>query len=102
LLLRDGDSKYVAEKIAGALGDEARSIQECDGHLSRPDVIGFVTPTYVWGLPEIVIWLFSALVAEQPGHAFFVVTYGTTPGSRASRRGNCWANEASPWMRSSA
>lgn len=33
MFLRDGDSKYVAEKIAGALGDEARSIQECDGHL---------------------------------------------------------------------
>ena len=56
-----------------------------DGRLSRSDVIGFVTPTCAWGLPEIVKWFFSALVAEQPGYAFFVVTYGTNPGSRASR-----------------
>ena len=75
-----GNSKYVAEKIAGALGDEARSIQGCDGRLSRSDVIGFVTPTYVWGLPEIVKRFFSALVAEQPGYAFLVATYGTSPG----------------------
>lgn len=74
------NSKYVAERIAGALGDEARSIQGCDGRLSRSDVIGFVTPTYAWGLPEIVKRFFSALVAEQPGYAFFVATYGTTPG----------------------
>lgn len=44
-----GNSKYVAERIAGALDDEARSIQGCDGRLSRSDVIGFVTPTYAWG-----------------------------------------------------
>ena len=75
-----GNSKYVAEKIAGALGDEARSIQGCDGRLSRSDVIGFVTPTYVWGLPEIVKRFFSALAAEQPGYGFCVATYGTTLG----------------------
>ena len=75
-----GNSKYVAERIAGALDDEARSIQGCDGRLSRSDVIGFVTPTYVWGLPEIVKRFFSALVAEQPAYAFFVATYGTSPG----------------------
>ncbi|WP_286162338.1 MULTISPECIES: EFR1 family ferrodoxin [unclassified Olsenella] len=32
------------------------------------------------GLPEIVKRFFSALVAEQPAYAFFVATYGTTPG----------------------
>ena len=72
-----GNSKYVAERIAGALGDEVRSIQGCDGRLSRPGVIGFVTPTYAWGPPEIVKRFFSALVAEQPGYAFFFATYGT-------------------------
>lgn len=75
-----GNSKYVAERIAGALGYEARSIQGCDGRLSRSDVIGFVTPTYAWGLPEIVKRFFSALAAEQPGYGFCVATYGTTLG----------------------
>ena len=75
-----GNSKYVAERIAGALGDEARSIQGCDGRLSRSDVIGFVTPTYAWGLPDIVKRFFSALVVEQPEYAFLVATYDTTPG----------------------
>lgn len=70
----------MAERIAGALGYEARSIQGCDGRLSRSDVIGFVTPTYAWGLPEIVKRFFSALAAEQPGYGFCVATYGTTLG----------------------
>ncbi|MEE6148107.1 hypothetical protein VXJ25_08960 [Olsenella sp. YH-ols2223] len=38
-----GNSKYVAEGIAGALGDEAQSIQGCDGRLPRADVLGLVT-----------------------------------------------------------
>lgn len=41
-----GNSKYVAEGIAGALGDEAQSIQGCDGRLPMEDVLGPVTPTY--------------------------------------------------------
>lgn len=69
-----GDSKYVAERIAGALGDKARSTRGCDGRLSRSDVIGFITPTYAWGIPEIVKRFFSALVAEQPGCACLVAT----------------------------
>jgi ferredoxin len=75
-----GNSKCVAEGIAGALGDEARSIQGCDGRLPREDLLGLVTPTYAWGLPEIVKRFIARLSTEQPGYAFLVATYGTTPG----------------------
>lgn len=61
-----GNSKYVAEGIAVALGDEAQSIQGCDGRLSRADVLGLVTPTYAWGLPEIVKRFIARLSTEQP------------------------------------
>lgn len=83
-----GNSKYVAERIAEASGDEALSIQGCDGHLSQSDVIGFVTPTYAWGLPDIVKRFFVGLAAEQPDYAFLVATYGTSPGftGKHSRR----------------
>ena len=42
-----GNSKYVAEGIAGALGDEAQSIQRCDGpYLGRTFSASSRTPGF--------------------------------------------------------
>lgn len=49
-----GNNKYVAERIAEAINDEAKSIQDTNPLLTKSDIIGFVSPTYGWGLPEIM------------------------------------------------
>ena len=75
-----GNNKYVAQRIAEAIGDEAVSRQDCSPSLPASDVIGFVSPTYGWGLPEIMKQFFTNLSVSSASYAFFVATYGTSPG----------------------
>ncbi|MBQ6042777.1 MAG: hypothetical protein IJS45_05585 [Clostridia bacterium] len=69
-----GNSKYVAERIAGAIGDEEKNIQEADPQLVPSDVIGFVSPTYGWGLPEIVKRFFTSIIFAPTSYVFFAAT----------------------------
>ncbi len=75
-----GNNKYVAERIAEAIGDEAKSVQGLDPQLAPSDVVGFISPTYGWGLPDIMKRFFSELTVSSPKFVFFVATYGTSPG----------------------
>lgn len=75
-----GNNKYVAQRIAEAIGDEAISIQECKRSLPATDVVGFVSPTYGWGLPEIMKRFFTGLSVSSASYVFFAATYGTSPG----------------------
>lgn len=75
-----GNNKYVAERIAEAINDEAKSIQDTNPLLTKSDIIGFVSPTYGWGLPEIMKRFFSSVIVTAPSYVFFVATYGTSPG----------------------
>lgn len=54
-----GNSRYVAERIAAATGDETISIPDCckSDRFSFDETdktVGIVCPTYSWGLPSIV------------------------------------------------
>lgn len=97
-----GNSKYVAERIARATGDRVASMTDClnSGSLSfgiaDGESIGFVTPTYFWGLPTVVVdFLARATLNMSGGHyAYHALTYGTTTGQAhamlkkiAARRG---------------
>ena len=73
-----GNNKYVAQRIAEAIGDDAMSIQECTPSLPSSDVVGFVSPTYGWGLPEIMKRFFGNLSASSASYVFFVATYCRT------------------------
>lgn len=75
-----GNNKYVAERVAEAIGDEAKSVQGLDSQLAPSDVVGFISPTYGWGLPDIMKRFFSELTVSSPKYVFFVATYGTSPG----------------------
>ena len=81
-----GNCQYVAEQIAEATGDSAVSMLECLQHrqLAFPDceVLGIVSPTYAWGLPDIVD-VFLRHVRIRSRYTFFIATYGTTPGNTA-------------------
>lgn len=82
-----GNNQYVARQVAEHIGDEIKSITECvdggdfDLHASDSGCVGFVVPTYAWGLPEIVKRFFFkvSLNADNP-YVFFIATYGTSPG----------------------
>ena len=56
-----GNSKHVAQRLAQATGESCISItdcmskDECSFSLSEDERVGFVTPVYFWGLPDIVV-----------------------------------------------
>ena len=78
-----GNCKYVAVRLASALGHETASIADCiqRGEYSFTDgVIGIVSPTYFWGLPSIVKEFFEKAYFHAD-YLCFISTYGTTPGA---------------------
>ena len=80
-----GNCKYVAEKIAEAIGDTAASIEKTGTEISlaENEMFGFVTPTYSWELPIIVREYLESLnlTGCKNTYSFILATYGTTPGA---------------------
>lgn len=70
-----GNSLYAANKIAETLAAEVYNMREpveCAG-----DVIGFVFPTYFWGLPKTVSrFLEKMRITNKGAYIFSVTTYG--------------------------
>ena len=83
-----GNSKYVAKRIADALGDTLLSMNERIKAVDASAVgcgerLVIVTPTYAWRIPRIVRdWL---LKTDFPGakRAWFVMTCGSEIGNAA-------------------
>lgn len=85
-----GNSKYVALKIAAETEEEPVAIADCVKNrnflfdVKDKEKIGFVTPTYFWGLPSIVIEFLEKLELRMPGshhpYIYHVATFGTTTG----------------------
>ncbi len=82
------NSKYVCERISAVIEEKAISISDCiknsiyDFEIKKNEKIGFVSPTYSWGLPIIVKEFLEKLTIktnENP-YCFFIATCGTTPG----------------------
>lgn len=78
-----GNCKYVATRLANAQPQEMLSMVDCVKE-SRDDfadeTIGFISPTYDWGLPSIVKE-FLEKASFQTDYLYFVATYGTTTGA---------------------
>lgn len=88
-----GNCKYVAERVARALGLEALSIVDCirAGRFAfAGEVVGIVSPTYDWGLPSIVEEFLKQARVEAE-YLFFAATYGTTPGAAGYMAGRALA-----------
>lgn len=82
-----GNSKYVAERIAGATGDTAVSIEQAEPTLAlRPgERFGIVTPIYFGGIPlPMRDFLERLRLAGNVGYSFAVLTYGYTSGFGAA------------------
>lgn len=71
-----GNSFYAARKIASEIDAEVcsmRGLGQCDD-----DVIGFVFPTYFWGLPKSVDSFLdnNIIITSKNAYVFSVTTYG--------------------------
>ena len=77
-----GNSKYVAQRISSAIGEDSVSIEGLDpSTLSGEKIFGLVTPVYYWALPRIVSRFLEQVRLDSPEYVFLVITYGTTTGA---------------------
>lgn len=84
-----GNNKYAAQRIADKTGDRIISItdkmknKDYKLQLEADENIGFITPTYFWGLPDIVKDFLSKMQISNNGknYVYHVLTYGTTTGT---------------------
>lgn len=76
------NSQYVAEMIADQTHDYAYSILDIQNIQIMDQYLGFVFPTYLWGLPSIVDeYMKNVFITINNGtYVYFVATYGTTSG----------------------
>lgn len=84
-----GNSKYVAQRIADALGDTLFNMNDRikardSSPIETGERIVFVTPTYAWRIPRIVQdWLLKTdLIGAK--RAWFVMTCGSEIGNAGS------------------
>ena len=94
-----GNSRYVAQQISKATGEEAYDLLKimgrsrknaektgeeaqtiCVNGLSADERIGIVSPTYYFGLPPIVIRFIQQIKVQQPPYLYFVATCGAMSG----------------------
>jgi ferredoxin len=84
-----GNSRYAAQRLAQATGDTALSVPELlqagsTAFSVRPgERVGFVFPTYFWGLPVLAENFLRALSLSAPPetYCYFVATCGVMPGA---------------------
>ena len=83
-----GNSRYIARRLAAALGDE---LFDMNDRIKRADtspvaVNGravFVTPTYAWRIPRIVREWISSTELDGAAGAWFVMNCGSEIGNAA-------------------
>jgi len=70
-----GNSLWVARRIADELGDaELVSISECKDEKKTvgSEIVGFVFPVHIWGVPAPVIRFVNTLKGSQPDYIFAI------------------------------
>ncbi len=78
-----GNNEYIAKRIAKETGDVAYSMTELTQiSLKEGESLGFVIPTYFWGLPSFVEDFVQKTPVFGAEHAYIycLATYGTTTG----------------------
>ncbi len=90
-----GNSKYVAERIASATDDHLIFLRDVirsrcyQFDVSREKRIGFVVPTYFFGLPSILTFFLEKLrlTGYQDQYVYLVLTCGGSTGDAAGQMG---------------
>ena len=87
-----GNSKYVAKRIADALGDALVNLNDRikasdTSSVETGERVIIVTPTYAWRIPRVVRdWLRSTELRGAK-RSWFVMTCGSEIGRRRTKRG---------------
>lgn len=83
-----GNSRYVADRIAAATGDDVRDMAallaagETYLSIANGEAVGIIGPVYSWGLPSVVEEFLGLLSFNQPpAYLWHFSTYGTTTGA---------------------
>ena len=77
-----GNSKYIAQRIGKAAGNEVVSVSS-NSKFSVPDneePVGFVFPVYYWGVPTAALNFLSALQIEGSHYTYLVLNCGGSTG----------------------
>ena len=90
-----GNSKYVAERIAAATDDHVIFLRDVirsrcyQFDVSQEKRIGFVTPTYYFGLPSVVSFFLEKLrlTGYRDQYVYVALTCGKTTGDAAGQMG---------------
>lgn len=90
-----GNSRYVAERIASATDDHLVSLRDAvrsrlyQFDVSQEKRIGFVAPTYYYGLPSILNFFLEKLrlTGYQDQYVYLVLTCGGSTGDAAGQMG---------------
>ena len=83
-----GNSRYIAQRIAEALGDELLSMNDRikagdTSPVTSDERLIIVTPTYAWRIPRIVRDHLAETDCSCGAQAWFVMTCGSEIGSAA-------------------
>ena len=83
-----GNSRYIAERIAEALGDELLSMNDRikagePSPVASDERLVIVTPTYAWRIPRIVRDWLAKTSFPNAKQAWFVMTCGSEIGNAA-------------------
>ena len=71
-----GNSRYVAERIAEAMGEPTQNVVGSGAVRCEDEVVGLVCPTYCWGLPNAVEEFLAQADFSSAKYFFVVMTYG--------------------------
>jgi len=88
-----GNSKYVAQRIADATGERLIFLRDAvrsrsySYDLGRDERVGFVAPTYFFGLPSILTFFLQKLRLNgyKDQYIYLVLTCGNSTGSAAEQ-----------------
>jgi len=80
-----GNSRYVAQRLAQALGDSAAFMPDHVGTLIPDDgsPVGFVMPVYFWGIPTVALRFAQRLQLLGKHYTYTVLTPSGSSGAAA-------------------
>lgn len=76
-----GNSLHAAKSIAQAIDGELFAVQDASTIENTYDVIGFVFPTFSWGMPRMMEEFVTRLEIVGRPYIFGVATCGVSPGA---------------------
>ena len=99
-----GNSKYVAERVAGATDDHLIFLRDAirsrcyHFDVSLEKRIGFVVPAYCCGLPSILNFFVDKLRLSgyEDQYVYLVLTCGSATGDAPGSWGSCWGRRGLP------